>query len=218
MVIFFGVVEVEVDDDVEPAGRSEWLSPLVSDLGFAFESSGGAVVVVVDDVSGGAVLVVEGTAASVKVPAVTPGRGSVLAGGAEAGFDVAPAEGLAGAASTGGDDGGTAVSGEEWSGRAARAAADRERAAWRARRTSGRDIGDTPAVEKRDDTSCTPNSPRRTPVAVPRAQVTTRTRRTCRWWRPPPHQGVKTTLNRHQDGRLSARSPAGANTPALSAT
>ena len=73
VVVFFGVVEVEVDDDVEPAGRSEWLSPLVSDLGFAFESSGGAVVVVVDDVSGGAVLVVEGTAASVKVPAVAPG-------------------------------------------------------------------------------------------------------------------------------------------------
>jgi hypothetical protein len=105
--------------------------------------------VVVDDE--GAVLVVEGAAASTKVPAV----GSVLAGCAEAGDDGAPAEGLAGASSVGGDGGGTVVSGAGVSGSATRLASSpgTERAAWRARRTSGRDSGDTPAVEKRDETN-----------------------------------------------------------------
>ena len=48
---------------------------------------------------------------STRAPAVAPGRGRELAGDAWAGDDVAPAEGRAGAASVGGDGGGTAVSG-----------------------------------------------------------------------------------------------------------
>src|SRR5205823_4930914 len=151
-----------------------------SDLGLALVSPVGAtVLVVVDDSGGGAVLVVDdGVAASTKVSAVAPGRGSVLAGGAGAEDDVGPAEGRAGPASTV-DGWGAVVSGV--AGRATSlAAGGRDRAACRARRTSGRDSGDTPAVEKRDDTSWTPKSPRSTPVAVPRAHVTTRTRRTSK--------------------------------------
>jgi hypothetical protein len=177
VVVFFeaGVVldDVVVDPLSEPLAF--W-----SDFDFEVESTAGAVVVVVNG-AGGAVLVVEGTAASTRDPAVAPGRGSVLAGSAEAGDDGAPAEGLAGAASVGGDGGGTVVSGAGVGGNATwLALSGTERAAWRARRTSGRDIGDTPAVAKRDETSWTPNSPRSTPVAVPRAHVTTRTRRTAK--------------------------------------
>jgi hypothetical protein len=76
----------------------------------------------------------------------------VLAGGAGAGGDVDPAEGLAGAASTGGDGGGTVVSGVAAAGEATSSAAT-DRAACSARRTSGRDIGWTPAVAKRDETN-----------------------------------------------------------------
>jgi hypothetical protein len=162
VVVFFDVVVV-VDErvlfDLDLESSDFWVVVVVDvELGAA---TAGAVLVVDDD--GGA---------ATRVPAGAPGRGS-LAGDAGAGDDVGSAEGLAGAASTGG----TAVSGglsgsATWS-----AASGTERAAWRARRTSGRDRGDTPAVEKRDETSCTPNSPRRTPLAVPRAHVTTRTRR-----------------------------------------
>jgi hypothetical protein len=177
VLAFFDVVGVDDDVVVEPL--SEPLEPFWSDFELELESADGSLVVVVVG-AGGAVLVVEGTAASTRVPAVAPGRGSVLAGSAEAGDDGAPAEGLAGAASVGVDGGGTVVSGAGVVGSAWLALPGTERAAWRARRTSGRDIGDTPAVAKRDETSCTPNSPRRTPVAVPRAHVTTRTRRTSR--------------------------------------
>jgi len=113
VVAFFGAVVVGVG-----SGWPEPL-PLLSDFPFDVPSSGGVVLVVVE-VSGAAVLVVEGAAAadSARSPAVAPGRGSVLAGDAEAGFDAVPAEGLAGAASSGGDVGGTAVSGVEWAGRA----------------------------------------------------------------------------------------------------
>jgi hypothetical protein len=131
----------------------------------------------------GAVLtVVVGVAAtaafgSARVPAVAPGRGSELAGDA-AGDDVASAEGRAGAASGGGDGGGTAVSGDvKDSATSSSGAAGTDRAAWRARTTSGCESGETRPVEKRDETSCTPKSPRSTPLAVPRAHVTTRTRR-----------------------------------------
>ena len=134
--------------------------------------------------AGGAVAVVDGGVAAAdaagltKLPAVAPGRGSELAGDAWAGDDVAPAEGRAGAASVGGDGGGTAVSGAAVTGSATSSgAAGTDRAAWRARRTSGCERGETRLVEKRDDTSCTPKSPRSTPLAVPRAHVTTRTRR-----------------------------------------
>ena len=117
-------------------------------------------------------------AGSTRAPAVAPGRGSELAGDA-AGDDVAPAEGVAGAASFGGDGGGTAISGAETAGSATSpsGASGTDRAAWRARRTSGCDRGDVRLVAKRDETSCTPKSPRSTPLAVPRAHVTTRTRR-----------------------------------------
>lgn len=178
MVGFFAVVVVE--DDV------------VDDLSEAFEPDfdfGLAVVAVVALVgvgggsAGGAVTPVDGgeaaapAAGSTRAPAVAPGRGSELAGDA-AGDDVAPAEGLAGAASVGGDGGGTAVSGAETgSATSPSGAAGTDRAAWRARRTSGCDMGDVRLVEKRDETSCTPKSPRSTPLAVPRAHVTTRTRR-----------------------------------------
>jgi hypothetical protein len=118
-------------------------------------------------------------AGSTRVPAVAPGRGSELAGDAWAGDDVAPAEGRAAAASVGGDGGGTAVSGADVKGSATSSsgAAGTDRAAWRARVTSGCERGETRWVEKRDETSCTPKSPRSTPLAVPRAHVTTRTRR-----------------------------------------
>ena len=170
---------------------------------------------VVDDEGGAAetvtvvVLDEDGTAAAVTVagsardPAAAPGRASVVAGDAGTGVDVGPAEGLAGAASVGGDVGGTAVSG----GGAGAAistsgATGTDRAAWRARRTSGCDSGETRAVEKPDETSCTPKSPKSTSLAVPRAHVTTRTRRTAKWWRLPPHGGVKTMLNQRQGKRL----------------
>ena len=153
----------------------------------------GAAVVVVDD---------EGTpAVPTSGPAVAPGRGSELAGDVGAGFGVASAEGLAGAASVGGEVGGV-VSGVGAAATSFSGAAGTDRAAWRARRTSGWDRGDTREVENRDDTSCTPKSPRSTPLAVPRAHVTTRTRRTAKWWWPPPHEGVKTTLNQRQGSRL----------------
>jgi hypothetical protein len=132
--------------------------------------------------TGVALTVVGGVAAtaavaSTRVPAVAPGRGSELAGDA-AGDDVSPAEGRAGAASIGGDGGGTAVSGDvKGSATSSSGAAGTDRAAWRARTTSGCESGETRLVEKRDETSCTPKSPRSTPLAVPRAHVTTRTRR-----------------------------------------
>jgi hypothetical protein len=198
VVAFFDVVVVVVDDVDAIDARSEWLEPFWSD--FELESTDGWVVVVVDGGAGAVLVVDDDAAASTKVPAVAPGRGSVLAGGAEAGDDVEPPEGLAGSASVGEDGGGTAVSGAGVAGSATlSAAAGRERAAWRARRTSGRDSGDTPAVAKRDETSSTPKSPRSTPVAVPRAHVRTRTRRTGRWCDSAPHEGVKTMLNRRQD-------------------
>jgi hypothetical protein len=177
VLVFLDVVTV--DDDVVVDPLSDPLELFWSDFDFDLESAGGSLLVVVV-VAGGAVLVVGGTAASTRDPAVAPGRGSVLAGSAEAGDDGAPAEGLAGAASVGGDGGGTVVPGAGVGGSAWLALSGTERAAWRARRTSGRDIGDTPAVAKRDETSWTPNSPRSTPVAVPRAHVTTRTRRTAK--------------------------------------
>jgi hypothetical protein len=143
-----------------------------------------AVVALVDvdggSAAGGGVTVVDGgvAAGSTRVPAVAPGRGSELAGDAWAGDGVASAEGRAGAASVGGDGGGTAVSGAAVTGSATSSGASgTDRAAWRARRTSGCERGETRLVEKRDETSCTPKSPRSTPQAVPRAHVTTRTRR-----------------------------------------
>jgi len=174
----------------------DWVGPLVvvvdfftvvvvvDDLLVLFDFGLAVVAVValveVDGGSGGAgavAAVVGGLAAtaaagSTRVPAVAPGRGSELAG------DVAPPEDRAGAASIGGDGGGTAVSGDV-KGRATSSsgAAGTERAAWRARTTSGCESGETRLVEKRDETSCTPKSPRSTPLAVPRAHVTTRTRR-----------------------------------------
>lgn len=199
----FLAVVVVVDD------RPDFFSVVVVLLEFGL-----AVVAVVDDDGGGAgavvVVVVDedeaaaaAAAGSLRDPAAAPGRGSVLAGDAEAGFDGAPAEGLAGAASVGGEAGGTAVSGAgAGAATSASGATGTVRAAWRALRTSGWDSGDTRAVEKRDETSCTPKSPRSTPLAVPRAHVTTRTRRTAKWWRPPPHEGVKRTLNQRQGSRL----------------
>ena len=156
-----------------------------------------AVVVVDDDVAA--------AAASISGPAVAPGRGSVLAGDVGAGVDVAPAEGLAGAASVEGDGGGVAAvsgAGLEAATSPPSGATGTARAACRARRTSGCDRGDTREVANRDETSCTPNNPRSTPLAVPRAHVTTRTRRTAKWWRPPPHEDVKTKLNHRQGSRL----------------
>jgi hypothetical protein len=161
VVDFFAVVVV-VDD-----------LAVLFDFGFAVV----AVVALVDVAGGsgtGAVLTVVGglaataAAGSTRVPAVAPGRA--------AGDDVAPAGGRAGEASTGGDG---AVSGEDVKGSATSpsGAAGTDRAAWRARTTSGCERGETRLVEKRDETSCTPKSPRSTPLAVPRAHVTTRTRR-----------------------------------------
>ena len=180
VVVVFLAVAV-VDEDV------------VEDLPELFESDFDcfevvAVVALVDVAGGsgsGEATVVDGGEAaavavgSIRAPAVAPGRGSELAGDARAGDDVAPAEGRAWAASVGGDGGGTAVSGAGVMGSATSpsGASGTDRAAWRARRTSGWDKGETRLVEKRDETSCTPKSPRSTPLAVPRAHVTTRTRR-----------------------------------------
>ena len=178
----------------------DFLESLSSELGLT--------VVAVVDVGGGgagATLVVvdeEGTpAVPTSGPAVAPGRGSELAGDVGAGVDVASAEGLAEASSVGGEVGGV-VSGVGAAATSFSAAAGTARAAWRARRTSGWDRGDTREVENRDETSCTPKSPRSTPLAVPRAHVTTRTRRTNKGWWPQPHEGVKRTLNQRQGSRL----------------
>jgi hypothetical protein len=100
VVVFFTVVVV--------VARPESFD---SDFGFAWGSTV-AVVLVVDAADVTVVVLVDAAAASTRFPAVAPGRGSVLAGSAEAGDDGAPAEGLAGAASVGGDGGGTVVSGE----------------------------------------------------------------------------------------------------------
>ncbi len=180
MVGFFSVVVVEdeVVDDLPVLFEPDF------DFGLAVVAVVALAAVAGGTGAGGAVAAVDGgdaaaaAAGSTRAPAVAPGRGSELAGDA-AGDDVAPAEGLAGAASVGGDGGGTAVSGAETAGSATSpsGAAGTDRAAWRARRTSGCDIGDVRLVEKRDETSCTPKSPRSTPLAVPRAHVTTRTRR-----------------------------------------
>jgi len=206
VVVFFDVVvvvDLRVVDEVELFESEFGLEAcsVVAVVDVGPESDPAGAVVVVDDAAAAA-------AAASKVPAVAPGRGSVLAGGAAAGDDVGPAEGLAGAASTGGDGGGSAVSGVGAAGAATSSAAATDRAAWRARRTSGRDIGDTPAVEKREETRCTPKSPRSTPVAVPRAHVTTRTRRTGRWCGLPPHGGVKRRLNRRQANPIPPARPA----------
>ena len=213
---FADVVEV-VEDFLAVVVVDDFVDFFWSVFDRLFES-GLAVVAVVDDDGGAAetvtvvVLDGDGTAAAVAVaasardPAAAPGRGSVLAGDAGTGVDVGPAEGLAGAASVGGDVGGTAVSGDgagaAISASGASGVTGTDRAAWRARTTSGCDSGETRAVENRDETSCTPNSPKSTPLAVPRAHVTTRTRRTAKWWRLPPHGGVKTMLNQRQGSRL----------------
>jgi len=176
VAVVFLVVVVVVDDLPES---------LDFDLDFDLEVVAVVALVEVGGGSGGgaATAVGGGVAAapadgSDRVPAAAPGRGSELAGDAWAGDDVAPAEGRAGAASVGGDGGETAVSGAWITGSATSSeAAGTDRAALRAVRTSGCDRGDTRLVEKRDETSCTPKSPRSTPLAVPRAHVTTRTRR-----------------------------------------
>ena len=193
VVVVVGLLVVVVVDDFD------FLESLSSELGLTVVAvvdvgggGAGAMVVVVDD---------EGTpAVPTSGPAVAPGRGSELAGDG-AGVGVASAEGLAGAASVGGEVGGV-VLGVGAAATSFSAAAETDRAAWRARRTSGWDRGDTREVENRDETSCTPNNPRSTPLAVPRAHVTTRTRRTSKWWCPPPHEGVKTKLNQRQGSRL----------------
>jgi two-component system OmpR family response regulator len=208
VVVFFAVVVVD-EDVVEDL--SEFLE---SDFDFGLEVVAVVPLVDVDGGSGscGAVTVVDGGEAaadavgSIRVPAVAPGRGSELAGDAWAGDDVASAEGRAEAAS-GGDGGGTAVSGAAVTGSATSpsGASGTDRAAWRARRTSGWDRGDTRLVEKRDETSCTPKSPRSTPLAVPRAHVTTRTRFTFQCSAVGPHEHAKTRLNQRQDSRLGGR-------------
>ena len=150
------------------------------------EGDGGAAgtvaVVVVEDDGGAAAAAAPGSAST---PAAAPGRGSALAGDAEAGVDGAPAEGRAGAASVGGAGEGADVSGAgagaATSNSVTSGVTGTDRAAWRALRTSGWDNGETRAVEKRDETNCTPNNPKSTPLAVPRAHVTTRTRRTAKW-------------------------------------
>lgn len=113
----FAVVVVVVDDLLE-----------LFEPDFDFGFSVVAVVALVDVGGGSGALgvvftVVGGLAAapadgSTRDPAVAPGRGSELAGDAWAGDDVAPAEGRAGAASSGGDGGGTAVSGADVKGSA----------------------------------------------------------------------------------------------------
>ena len=105
VVVDFFTVVVVVDDLL-----------VLFDLGLAVV----AVVALVEVGGGsgatGAVLAVVGglaataAAGSTRVPAVAPGRGSELAG--DAAGDVAPPEDRAGAASIGGDGGGTAVSGD----------------------------------------------------------------------------------------------------------
>jgi hypothetical protein len=163
------VVDLRVVEVVDPGFFDDDLS-VVTVVGVEGRSDPAVTEVVVDGAGGAAALT--------RVPAVAPGRGSELPGGACAGDDVDSAEGLAGAASTGGDGEGAVVSGVGAAAAAnSSAAAGADRAACRARRTSGRDIGCTPAVAKRDETSCTPKSPRSTPEAVPRAHVTTRTLR-----------------------------------------
>jgi hypothetical protein len=182
VVGFFAVVVVVVDDlEVE------------FDLGLAVVE----VVALVDVVGGsgatGAVTTVDGgveaapAAGSTRAPAVAPGRG--LAGDAWAGDDV----GRAGAPSVGGAGGGTAVSGADVTGSATSpsGAEGTDRAAWSARRTSGCDMGEVRVVEKRDETSCTPKSPRSTPLAVPRAHVTTRTRRITLYLRRRNHMNTR---------------------------
>jgi hypothetical protein len=144
------VVDLRVVDVVEFFESDFFFDGLAVVAVVEVGGSGAAPAVVVVDGAGGA-------AALTKVPAVAPGRGSELAGGAGAGGDADPAEGLAGVASTGGDGGGAAasrvaVSGEAGAG-AATSPAGTDRAACSARRTSGRDIGCTPAVAKRDETS-----------------------------------------------------------------
>ena len=199
VVVGFLAVVVVVDDfvdflesDFELSFEVDFSVVAVVDVG---GGGSGATVVVVDEVGAAAV--------STSGPAVAPGRGSELAGDAGAGVDVAPAEGLAEAVSVGEEAGEVAVSGEGAGAATSLSGATvTDRAAWRARRTSGWDRGETRAVAKRDDTSWTPNNPRSTPEAVPRAHVNTRTRRTAKWWRPPPHEDVKTKLNQRQEGRL----------------
>jgi hypothetical protein len=181
VVGFFAVVVVVDDFEV--------------DFVFGFSVVAVVALVDVDDDSGttGAVAAVVGgvaaapAAGSTRVPAVAPGRG--LAGDAWAGDDV----GRAGAPSVGGDGGGTAVSGVDVTGSATSpsGAAGTDRAAWRADRTSGCDRGETRTVEKRDETSCTPKSPRSTPLAVPRAHVTTRTRRITLYVRRRNHMNTR---------------------------
>jgi hypothetical protein len=171
------VVDEVVDEDVVDDLSDFDFLPVVAVVALVDVDGGSVTGGVVTAVLGGEAAATAG--GSIRVPAVAPGRGSELAGDARAGSDVAPAEGRAGAASVGGDGGGTAVSGAGAAGSAASpsGAPGTDRAAWRARRTSGWDRGETRLVEKRDETSCTPKSPRSTPLAVPRAHVTTRTRR-----------------------------------------
>ena len=108
VVVFLGASVVVVVDG--------FLSFFGPESFFDLPSSGWTVVVVVEGSvgGGGAVLVVGagGAAASTKVPADTPGRGSVLAGGVGTEEDdVDPAEGLAGSTPIGGDGGGAVVPG-----------------------------------------------------------------------------------------------------------
>jgi hypothetical protein len=199
VVVGFRAVVVVVDDFADFLESDFDLAVVVVVEDDVVSAGTVAVVVVDDDVAGAAAAAAAG---STRDPAVTPGRGSVLAGDAWA-VDVAPAEGLAGAPSV--DGGGFAAVSGAGLGAATSppsGATGTDRAAWRARRTSGCDRGDTREVWNRDETNCTPNNPRSTPLAVPRAHVTTRTRRTAKWWRPPPHEDVKTKLNQRQAGRL----------------
>jgi hypothetical protein len=128
------VVEDDVVDDL-PEFLSDFDLEVVAVVALVGVGAGGA---------GGTITVVAGgvavdAAGSTKVPAVAPGRGSELAGDAWAGDDVASAEGRAEAASLGGDGGGTAVSGAAVTGSATSPSgpSGTDRAAWRARRTSG---------------------------------------------------------------------------------
>jgi len=186
VVDFFSVVVVV--DDVESLPDFFLVSGTLTVVVVEGGGGGGSVVTVT-------VLVVEGTAAAdtpIEDPAVVPGRGSVLAGDS-AGFDAAPAEGLAEATSVGGDVGGAVVWGAATGGRATWVSpgVGTDRAACSALRTSGWDNGDTRLVEKRDETSCTPKSPRSTPLAVPRAHVTTRTRRITLYVRRRNHMNTR---------------------------
>ena len=93
------VVVVVADDDLVVDEGSVRSVPLESDFDF---EPGSEAFLVVFVVVGTTVLVVDaaGIEASANVPAVAPGRGSVLAGDAGAGFDVASAESPAAAVST----------------------------------------------------------------------------------------------------------------------